>query len=294
MSAIPPFISSEPTARKQPTSPNELLNHGRTNGKFELLLLIEMGSGKAVSVEAVTKRFGDHIAVRDLSLEVADGAVYGLLGPNGAGKTTTIRMVLNIIAPDSGWVSLFGQRLTGRPGTIAGYLPEERGLYPRMRVLSHLVFFGVIKGMPRREARAKAEGWLERLGLSEWSQARVDELSRGMRQKIQFIAAVQHEPALLVLDEPLAGLDPANALVLEDVIRELVDDGTTVLLSTHELERAEALCDEICIIDGGRKVIEGSVDSIKRSYGKGLRELFLEGVGVVGVAEGDAPHKAGE
>ncbi len=289
MSAISPFIWSEPTERKEPTSPNELLNHGRANGEFELLLLTEMGSGKAVSVESVTKRFGDHIAVRDLSLEVAEGAVYGLLGPNGAGKTTTIRMVLNIIAPDSGSVKLFGQRLRGRPGTMAGYLPEERGLYPRMRVLSHLVFFGVIKGMPRREARAKAEGWLERLGLSEWSQARVDELSRGMRQKVQFIAAVQHEPALLVLDEPLAGLDPANALVLKNVIRELVDDGTTVLLSTHELEQAEALCDGICIIDGGRKVFEGSVDSIKRSYGKGLRELFLEGV-----AEGDAPHEAGE
>ena len=124
-----------------------------------------MGSGKAVSVESVTKRFGDHIAVRDLSLEVAEGAVYGLLGPNGAGKTTTIRMVLNIIAPDSGSVKLFGQRLRGRPGTMAGYLPEERGLYPRMRVLSHLVFFGVIKGMPRREARAKAEGRRQKIAV---------------------------------------------------------------------------------------------------------------------------------
>src|SRR5207253_6396817 len=188
-----------------------------------------------------------------------------LLGPNGAGKTTTIRMIMDIIQPDAGSVRLFGAPAGGRSNAERiGYLPEERGLYRKMRVLDVLVFLGEMKGMERRRARQRAGEWLERLGLAQWRMRRIDELSKGMQQKVQFISTVLHEPALVVLDEPFAGLDPVNAQVLKDVVLELRHGGATVLFSTHIMEQAEKLCDQLCIIAGGRKLVDGSLADIKR------------------------------
>ena len=217
-------------------------------------------------LDRVTKRFAGHTAVDSLSLSVARGAIYGLLGPNGAGKTTTIRMILDIIAPDAGSVRLFGEPGGGRTHTARiGYLPEERGLYRKMRVLDVLVFLAEVKGVERRAARAQATEWLERLGLGAWRLRRIDELSKGMQQKVQFISTILHEPELVILDEPFAGLDPVNAQVVKDAVLELTRRGVTILFSTHIMEQAEKLCDELCIIARGRKLVEGALSDIKRT-----------------------------
>ena len=221
-----------------------------------------------VVLDRVTKRFAGHTAVDAFSLRVPSGVIYGLLGPNGAGKTTSIRMILDIIEPDDGVVRLFGEPSGGRTqsGRI-GYLPEERGLYRRMRVLDVLVFLAEMKGVERRAARAKALGWLERLGLADRRMRRVDELSKGMQQKVQFISTVLHEPELVVLDEPFAGLDPVNAQVMKETVVELRRRGVTILFSTHIMEQAEKLCDELCIIARGRKLVDGALSDIKRTHG---------------------------
>jgi len=219
-------------------------------------------------LDRVTKRFAGHTAVDGLSLSVSPGAIYGLLGPNGAGKTTTIRMIMDIIEPDEGTVRLFGERGGGRAHSARiGYLPEERGLYRRMRVLDVIVFLAEMKGVERRAARAKATRWLERLGLEQWRLRRIDELSKGMQQKVQFISTILHEPELVILDEPFAGLDPVNAQVLKDAVLELTRRGVTVLFSTHIMEQAEKLCDELCIIARGRRLVEGPLADIKRTRG---------------------------
>lgn len=219
-------------------------------------------------VDRVTKRFAGHLAVDALSLEVPRGVVYGLLGPNGAGKTTTIRMIMDIYEPDSGTVRLFGTPGGGREHSARiGYLPEERGLYPKMRVLDVLVFLAEAKGVSRRAARAKANDWLERLGLSDWRMRKVNELSKGMQQKVQFISTLLHDPELAVLDEPFSGLDPVNAQVMKDAVLELKQRGATILFSTHIMEQAEKLCDQLCIIARGRKVVDGSLAEIKRTHG---------------------------
>src|SRR2546422_611823 len=216
-------------------------------------------------LDGVTKRFSGHTAVDGLSLAIPPGVIYGLLGPNGAGKTTTIRMILDVIRPDAGSVRLFGE--TGRArdhSARVGYLPEERGLYRKMRVVDVLVFLAEMKGIERRVARARALAWLERLGLGPWRLRRIDELSKGMQQKVQFISTLLHEPALVVLDEPFAGLDPVNTQVLKDVVLELRQGGVTLLFSTHIMEQAEKLCDQLCIIARGRKLVDGSLADIKR------------------------------
>jgi len=219
-------------------------------------------------LDHVTKRYGDHTAVDDLSLAVPTGVIYGLLGPNGAGKTTTIRMMLDIILPDAGRVQLFGGTGTARDHSARiGYLPEERGLYRRMRVLDVLVFLAEMKGVDRRRARSRALGWLERLGLIEWRARRVDDLSKGMQQKVQFISTLLHDPSLVILDEPFAGLDPVNAQIMKDIVVELRNSGATVLLSTHVMEQAERLCDQLCIIARGRKLVDGTLAEIKRTHG---------------------------
>jgi ABC-2 type transport system ATP-binding protein len=219
-------------------------------------------------VDRVTKRFAGHLAVDALSLEVPRGVVYGLLGPNGAGKTTTIRMIMDIYEPDSGVVRLFGTPGGGREHSARiGYLPEERGLYPKMRVLDVLVFLAEAKGVSRRAARAKALDWLERLGLSDWRMRKVNELSKGMQQKVQFISTLLHDPELAVLDEPFSGLDPVNSQVMKDAVLELKQRGATILFSTHIMEQAEKLCDQLCIIARGRKVVDGSLAEIKRTHG---------------------------
>ena len=223
-------------------------------------------SAPVLALDRVTKRFAGHTAVDGLSLSVPRGVIYGLLGPNGAGKTTTIRMIMDVIEPDEGSVRLFGEWGTGRDHSARiGYLPEERGLYRRMRVLDLVVFLAEMKGVERRRARARAALWLERLGLEAWRLRRVDELSKGMQQKVQFVSTILHEPELLVLDEPFAGLDPVNTQVLKDAVVELRRDGVTILFSTHIMEQAEKLCDQLCIIARGRKLVDGALADIKRT-----------------------------
>jgi len=221
-----------------------------------------------VEVQGVTKQYGDFTAVKDLSLTVPQGAVYGLLGPNGAGKTTTIRMIMSIIYPDRGKVVLFGGHGSGKDlSHRIGYLPEERGLYKKMKVLDLLIFLAEIKGVPRATARAKAREWLERLGLAEWSLRKADDLSKGMQQKVQFISTVLHGPELLILDEPFSGLDPVNVQVMKDTVVEMSRKGTTILFSTHIMEQAEKLCDAICIIARGATVVDGPLADVKRRHG---------------------------
>jgi ABC-2 type transport system ATP-binding protein len=221
-----------------------------------------------VALQGVTKRFAAHTAVRQLTLAVPRGSIYGLLGPNGAGKTTTIRMIMNILAPDEGTISLFGTRSDGRAlSSRIGYLPEERGLYRKMKVGDLLVFLAETKGMDRQAARREAKRWLEQLGLGAWEQQKLDALSKGMQQKVQFISTVMHGPALVILDEPFASLDPVNTQVMKDTVVTLARAGTTILFSTHIMEHAEKLCDAICIIARGEKVVDGRLADIKRNHG---------------------------
>src|SRR5215211_7680262 len=242
-----------------------------------------------VEIESVSKRYASHVAVRDLTLAVPHGTVYGLLGPNGAGKTTTIRMILNIIAPDQGTIRVLGaassdQRITDR----IGYLPEERGLYKKMKVRSVLQFLGELRGLPRRDADKRIDYWLDRLSLrtpeKDWGTAKVDELSRGMQQKVQFIGTLLHDPDLVILDEPFSGLDPINAQALKDTVVELRKRGKTVIFSTHLMDNAERLCDAVCIIARGEKVLDGLVGDVKRAHGGRHVALGLDGGTSNGVA----------
>jgi ABC-2 type transport system ATP-binding protein len=221
-----------------------------------------------VSVEAVIKRFAGHTAVNRLSLEVSSGSIFGLLGPNGAGKSTTIRLIMGILEPDEGTISLFGSREGSRKlSARIGYLPEERGLYKKMKVLDHLIFLGETKGIKRSDARKRALAWLERLGLADWALKKVEDLSKGMQQKVQFAGALLHEPELVILDEPFSGLDPVNAQGMKDIVVELAAAGRTVLFSTHVMEQAERMCDRIAIIARGEKVVSGTVAQVKADFG---------------------------
>src|SRR5436309_4277519 len=221
-----------------------------------------------LSLDRVSKRFAGHTSVDELSLSIPQGVIYGLLGPNGAGKTTTIRMVMDILRPDGGAVRLFGEPGGGRAHSERiGYPPEERGLYRKMRVLDVLVFLGEMKGIDRRGARQRAGEWLERLGLAQWRLRRVDELSKGMQQKVQFISTMLHDPDLLILDEPFSGLDPVNTQVMKDTVLDLSRRGKTILFSTHIMEQAEKLCEQLCIIARGRKLVAGALADIKRTHG---------------------------
>ncbi len=221
-----------------------------------------------LTADRVVKRFAGHTAVDRLSLTVPKGVIYGLLGPNGAGKTTMIRMIMNIYVPDSGTIQLFGETGTSRDHSARiGYLPEERGLYPKMRVLDVLLFLAEMKGVSRNAARVRALEWLERLGLSDWRMRKVNELSKGMQQKVQFISTILHEPDLLVMDEAFAGLDPVNSQVLKDTVLDLRARGKTILLSTHIMEQAEKLCDYVCIIAHGRTLVDGTLADVKRTHG---------------------------
>jgi len=227
-----------------------------------------MSEPNVVAVSGIAKRFAGHVAVADLSLRVPKGAVYGLLGPNGAGKTTTIRMIMNITMPDEGTIELFGDRMGGRHHSARiGYLPEERGLYRKMRVRDMLVFLAEAKGVTRARGAAKADEWLSRLDLAEWGGRKVEELSKGMQQKVQFIGTMLHEPELLILDEPFAGLDPINQQVLKDIIVHLSRSGTTIIFSTHQMDVAEKICDHVCIIAAGTKVLDGALTEVKRVHG---------------------------
>jgi ABC-2 type transport system ATP-binding protein len=241
-------------------------------------------SDLAIDIRKVVKRFGEFVAVRELSLEVPRGSVYGLLGPNGAGKTTTIRMILDVLLPDSGTISLFGRPNTDY-GVLdrVGYLPEERGLYKKMQVRRVLLFLAELKGMRAKDVAPRIDEWLERFGLvtpqKNWGDAKVDELSRGMQQKVQFIATLLHDPDLVILDEPFSGLDPINAQALKDAVLELKRRGKTVIFSTHVMDNAEKMCDSVCIIARGEKVLDGSVTEVKRAAGTRNVAIGLSGGG---------------
>jgi ABC-2 type transport system ATP-binding protein len=231
----------------------------------------------AVELRGIRKTYDRFVAVDDLSFSIREGGVYGLLGPNGAGKTSSIRMMIGITMPDTGEVWLFGEKFHRQLLHRVGYLPEERGLYKRMKVLDHLIFLGRLHNLSEEEARKRSLAWCDRLELGEWTQKKVEELSKGMQQKIQFIACLLHDPALIIMDEPFAGLDPANAVMLKDVLIELKKSGKTILFSTHRMDQVERLCDSICLIDHGRAVLEGDLARIKASYGKNHVQMQYEG-----------------
>jgi len=231
----------------------------------------------AVEMEHITKKFGDFVAVKDLSLKIPRGAMFGLLGPNGAGKTTSIRMMLNIIIPDSGTVAVLGKALDETTKPKIGYLPEDRGLYPKMKVGEVLEFFAEIKGVARSIAPKSIDRWLAKFELSEWKNKKVEQLSKGMQQKIQFIVTVVHDPDLIILDEPFGGLDPINTKLVKDVMLELRAEGKTIIFSTHRMEQVEMICDDICLINRGEAVLQGRLHEIKRQYGKNTILLDYEG-----------------
>jgi len=233
----------------------------------------------AVEIQNIVKRYGDYTAVDHVSLNVPAGTIYGFLGPNGAGKTSTIRMMMRILLPDEGTIRILGADLATVNLDRIGYLPEERGLYKKMKLLDQLIFFGEIRGLPRREARNRGGAWLERLDLADRAMRPVEELSKGMQQKVQFIATVLHEPDLLILDEPFSGLDPVNANVLKDIILEYHRRGHTVIFSTHQMDTVEKLCDHICLINKGRVLLEGTLGSVKQRYGKNGVSLSFQGDG---------------
>jgi len=234
----------------------------------------------ALVIQEVTKRYVGHLAVDRLSLAVPTGSIYGILGPNGAGKSTTLRMVMNIIARDSGSISVLGADPAVDRAVLrrVGYLPEERGLYKKMSVIDVIVFFGALRGMAEGTAREHGVRWLEKMGLAQWQRARVDTLSKGMQQKVQFITTVVHAPDLLILDEPASGLDPVNQEVLRETILGARDEGRTVVFSTHNMDQAEQLCDSLCIIAQGRKVLDGSLREIRRGHAAHKYRVEFESV----------------
>jgi len=234
-------------------------------------------SDVTLRVENVTKRFGEFTAVDNLSFNVRAGRVFGFLGPNGAGKTTTIRMIVGITAPDEGLIELFGERMSARLQDRIGYLPEERGLYKKMKIVDQLRYFAALKDVSGAEAEKRIDFWLERMNLAEWKKKKTTDLSKGMQQKIQFISTVLHDPDLLILDEPFSGLDPVNVEFMIEVLSEFKSQDKTIIFSTHLMETAERLCHDILLINRSKKVVSGSLREVKESYGKNLIALRATG-----------------
>ena len=234
-------------------------------------------NGFALRLDGVTKRFGKHTAVDGFDFEVPRGSICGLLGPNGSGKTTTIRMIMGILHPDEGSVSLFGADPDVTRRTKVGYLPEERGVYKKMKCLEFVTFLAEIRGLRRAVGRERGLEWLQRLGLGEYADKKVEDLSKGMQQKIQFIGTVIHEPELLILDEPFSGLDPINQDVLEEIVRDFHEKGTTILFSTHLMDQAERLCERVCLISNARKVLDADLRELKAAERKGVVAVEFEG-----------------
>jgi len=230
-----------------------------------------------VELAGVTKAYENKIAVNDLSLSIDAGQMFGLLGPNGAGKTSSIRMMMGITIPDSGSVSLFGKPFQRESLDRVGYLPEERGLYKKMKVIEQLVFFGQLHGLSPQDARKRSTAWAERMEIADALNKKTDELSKGMQQKIQFISCLLHEPGLIVMDEPFSGLDPVNAVLVEKTLLELKDRGNAILFSTHRMDQVEKLCDSICLINNGEAVLEGKVREIKSRYERNNVIVEFEG-----------------
>ena len=246
----------------------------------------------AVSLQDLVKTFGTHRAVDGISLEIPKGIIFGLIGPNGAGKTTTIRMILDILRPDSGQVRILGQPAGDQVKERIGYLPEERGLYRKTKVLDMLEYLGSLRGASPGEARREGSAWLDRLQLADWKARKVEDLSKGMQQKVQFIGAILRKPDLLILDEPFSGLDPVNQNLFKDVMLELNRGGATIIFSTHQMETAEKLCKEIALINRGRLVLQGPLGQVKSRFGKNSVLVEFDGdgtflAGLPGVARVD-------
>jgi ABC-2 type transport system ATP-binding protein len=234
-----------------------------------------MSMDHTIELKNVSKFFGKFRAVDDLSFRVPRGTIFGLLGPNGAGKTTTIRMIMNITAPDSGEILVLGRPLDRATQNRIGYLPEERGLYRRMKVIDHLYFLAAIKEVPRETARARIADWVDRMELRPWLNKKVDALSKGMQQKVQFIATIIHDPEILILDEVFSGLDPINTALIKEYLLDFRSRGKTIVFSTHVLEQAEKLCDEICLVSKSRKILEGRLKDLKKRFSQGLLRLSV-------------------
>ncbi len=232
-----------------------------------------------INVENVTKAFGKNTAVNDVSFTVEKGRIFGLLGPNGAGKTTTIRMINNILAPDSGSITINGQIASPETQKMIGYMPEERGLYKKMKVGEQLLYLTQLKGMNTSEAKKAIDFWLERFEASDWKKKEVGELSKGMSQKIQFIATIAHDPDIYIFDEPFSGLDPINSETLKEVIIGLKNEGKTILFSTHRMEQVEQMCDDICLFNKGKAVLQGNLRDVKASFGENTINLEFDGDG---------------
>src|SRR5437660_2903200 len=232
-----------------------------------------------IELEKVRKSYGTFVAVDDLSFKIEKGSVFGLLGPNGAGKTSTIRMMIGITAPDSGTIGMFGKAFERKSLNRVGYLPEERGLYRKMKVLDQLILMAELHGMSAADAKQKAIEWCQRLEISFKLNSKVEELSKGLQQKIQFIAALLHDPEFIIMDEPFFGLDPVNATMLKDVMLDLKKQGKTILFSTHRMDQVEKLCDSICLINHGRSVLQGELREIKGRRGRNDVQIEYEGSG---------------
>jgi len=230
-----------------------------------------------LQIKNVTKRFGKTTASDNLSFDVVPGRVFGLLGPNGAGKTTLIRMITNILMPDEGSITLFGEKVGAEHQNRIGYLPEERGLYKKIKVLDQLTYFGQLKGLTKTDSQARAKDWLRKLDASDWETKKINELSKGMQQKVQFISTILHDPELLILDEPFSGFDPINTEVLKKIILDMKKQGKTIILSTHIMEQAEQLCDDICLINKGKIILSGELHQIKKRSGRDTILLEFEG-----------------
>lgn len=221
-----------------------------------------------LKLENVTKQYADKIAVNDISLEVSQGEIFGLLGANGAGKTTTMRMVLGLIYPDAGQIYWKGKGYSDELSRLMGYLPEERGLYPKVKICDQIIYLAQLRGMSRKDADRNLKMWLEKFSVPEYYDKKVEELSKGNQQKIQFIAAVIHNPEIIVMDEAFSGLDPVNVELLKDTVKELRDNGATILFSTHRMEHVEELCKNICILDRSNTVLKGNIRDIKKQFPK--------------------------
>ncbi|MCC5914989.1 MAG: ATP-binding cassette domain-containing protein [Balneolaceae bacterium] len=232
---------------------------------------------KTISVENINKSFGDTHAVRDVSFEVEKGRIFGLLGPNGAGKTTTIRMINYITLPDTGSIRINGISVGQKTQKMIGYMPEERGLYKKMKVGEQLMYLAQLKGLSSEDAREKIRYWLKRFNAYDWHSKVVGELSKGMSQKIQFIATIVHDPEIYIFDEPFSGLDPINSELLKEIIIELKESGKTILFSTHRMEQVEQMCDDICLFNNGKVVLTGNLREIKKNFGKNTVLLEFQG-----------------
>lgn len=232
---------------------------------------------KILKVENVSKAYTNHLALDNVSLEVPTGTIYGLLGPNGAGKTTLIRIINHITAPDSGEVIFDGHTLNAKDVAHIGYLPEERGLYKKMKVGDQAIFFARLKGLSKGDATRKLKEWFDRFEISSWWNKKVEELSKGMAQKVQFIVTVFHEPKLLIFDEPFSGFDPINANLLRDEIIRLKNNGSTVIFSTHNMASVEEICDNITLINNGKNILSGNVEQLRREFSQGRYSLGFKG-----------------